>query len=221
MRGKDVLAKPEEVVRQLWIHRLLTIYKYPVSRLAVEYPITFGRDSSKRADIVVFDADRTTVPFLIVEVKEPKLKDGKEQLKSYCHATGAPLAVWSNGILRTIWHRKNPNYFGEIPALPTVTQSIHDVADQPWTIDVLVAKETERNAKREPEIVPRAQPMSFSCSAGIAFPVPAVQIPAARSARPTQGRPPLRRSPVGLVLDRPSTVLGLSEVWAIIGFALS
>ena len=144
VRDKDVLAKPEEVVRQLWIHRLLTIYKYPVSRLAVEYPITFGRDSSKRADIVVFDADRTTVPFLIVEVKEPKLKDGKEQLKSYCHATGAPLAVWSNGTLRTIWHRKNPNYFVEIPELPTVTQSIHDVADQPWTIDTLVEKEKER-----------------------------------------------------------------------------
>ena len=30
------------------------------------------------------------VPYIIVELKKPKLTDGKEQLKSYCNATGAP-----------------------------------------------------------------------------------------------------------------------------------
>jgi len=70
VRHKDVLAKPEEVVRQLWIQTLLKQYHYPIERLAVEYPVTFGRDTSKRADIVVFDADRPTVPYLIVEVKQ-------------------------------------------------------------------------------------------------------------------------------------------------------
>jgi type I restriction enzyme M protein len=97
VRKKDVLAKPEEAVRQLWLLRLTTHYGYPLSRLAVEYPITFGRDTSKRADIVIFDADRPTVPYTIVEVKHGKSKDGKEQLRSYTHATGAPLALWSNG----------------------------------------------------------------------------------------------------------------------------
>ena len=115
MRKKDVQAKREELVRQLWLHRLAGEYKYPVSRLSVEYPITFGRDSSKRADIVVYDADRPTVPYLIVEVKQGKLKDGKEQLRSYTHATGAPLAMWCNGVQSITWHRKNPNYFVEIP----------------------------------------------------------------------------------------------------------
>ncbi len=43
VRQKDVLAKPEEIIRQLWLHRLEHDFKYPVSRLAVEYPITFGR----------------------------------------------------------------------------------------------------------------------------------------------------------------------------------
>jgi type I restriction enzyme M protein len=144
IRGKDVVAKPEEIVRQLWIHRLIAYFKYPVSRLQVEFPITFGRDTSKRADIVVFDADRPTVPYIIVEVKQPTAKGGKEQLKSYGHATGAPLAVWSNGREAIIWHRKNPNYFVEIPVLPLATQTIHDVADQPWTMDTLVEKEKER-----------------------------------------------------------------------------
>jgi type I restriction enzyme M protein len=93
VRNKDILAKPEEAVRQLWILRLTKHYGYPVSRLAVEYPITFGRDTSNRADIVIFDADRPTVPYTIVEVKRAKLKDGKEQLRSYTHATGAPIAL--------------------------------------------------------------------------------------------------------------------------------
>lgn len=144
VRHKDVLAKPEEVVRQLWIQTLLKQYHYPIERLAVEYPVTFGRDTSKRADIVVFDADRPTVPYLIVEVKQITSKGGKEQLKSYTHATGAPLALWSNGIQTIVWHRKNPNYFVEIPELPTAVQSIEDIAGQTWTIDTLLEKEKAR-----------------------------------------------------------------------------
>jgi type I restriction enzyme M protein len=144
VRQKDVMAKPEEVIRQLWLLRLIKDYGYPLSRLSVEYPITFGRDSSKRADIVVFDADRPTVPYIIAEVKQAKAKDGKEQLRSYTHATGAPLALWSNGLQTIIWHRKNPNYFVEIPDVPTSGQSIDDIAGQPWDIKTLIEKERER-----------------------------------------------------------------------------
>ncbi len=147
MRGKEVIAKPEEIIRQLWLHRLEHDYKYPVSRLAVEYPITFGRDSSKRADIVVFDFDRPTVPYTIVEVKQPTEKGGKDQLKSYCHATGAPLALWSDGLREVVWHRKNPNYFVIIPDLPTAQQTIEDIAGQPWTIETLVENEKQREAE--------------------------------------------------------------------------
>lgn len=46
--GKDRAAKPEEIVRQAWIARLLNYYQYPISRLGIEFPITFGRDTSKR-----------------------------------------------------------------------------------------------------------------------------------------------------------------------------
>ncbi|MEI6986547.1 MAG: type I restriction enzyme HsdR N-terminal domain-containing protein [Rhodospirillaceae bacterium] len=144
VRQKEIVAKPEEAVRQLWIERLTKHYGYPLNRLTVEYPITFGRDSSKRADIVVFDADRPTVPYIIIEVKQGKAKDGKEQLRSYTHATGAPLALWSNGVQTIVWHRKNPNYFVEIPDAPTSGQNIDDIAGQPWTIDTLIEKEKER-----------------------------------------------------------------------------
>ena len=42
VRQKEVLAKPEEIIRQLWLHQLLHRYKYPVSRIQVEYPIPSG-----------------------------------------------------------------------------------------------------------------------------------------------------------------------------------
>ncbi len=144
VREKDIQLKPEEAVRQLWLARLLGQYGYPAKRIAVEYPITFGRDSSKRADIVIFDPDRPTVPYIIIEVKKGKLRDGKEQLRSYCHATGAPLALWSNGVLAEVWHRKNPNYFVPIHHLPVVSQTIEDIVNEPWTIDTLIEKEEAR-----------------------------------------------------------------------------
>jgi type I restriction enzyme M protein len=58
VRNKDIMLKPEERTRQLWLARLINQLNYPASRIAVEYPITFGRDSSKRADIFVFDVGR-------------------------------------------------------------------------------------------------------------------------------------------------------------------
>jgi len=62
-------------VRQLYIHRLTTLYKYPINRLVVEYPINRGREV-KRADIVIMDKVHATSPLIIVEVKKPKLTDG-------------------------------------------------------------------------------------------------------------------------------------------------
>lgn len=150
VRRKNIRATPEEAVRQLWVWRLVNTYGYPIERLQVEYPITFGRDTSKKADIVVFDADQPTVPYIVVEVKKTTARDGKDQLKSYTHATGAPLALWSNGVQDVVWHRKNPNYFVEVPDLPRATETIEDVVGTPWTVDHLVTLEQarERSAER-------------------------------------------------------------------------
>jgi len=110
VRNKDIQLKPEEIVRQLYATRLIEYYGYPKKRIAFEHKVTFGREK-KSADIVVFDKDRPDTPYIIVEVKKPKWKDGKDQLKSYCNATGAPIAVWSNGEKISHYHRKDPNYF--------------------------------------------------------------------------------------------------------------
>lgn len=144
VRKKAVQAKREELVRQLWLHRLVEHYQYPVSRLAVEYPVTFGRDNSKRADAVIFDADHSDTAYIMLEFKQGKLKDGKEQLRSYTHAKGAPLAMWCNGVQSVVWHRQNPNYFVELPDLPTASQTIFDIVGQPWTVTKLIEIEKRR-----------------------------------------------------------------------------
>jgi len=61
-RDKDIFVfdekknsgKPEEIIRQLWLYKLISIYRYPLDRIEVEYPVWFGSKVEKKpADIVV------------------------------------------------------------------------------------------------------------------------------------------------------------------------
>lgn len=136
IREKEIKLTPEEVVRQLYTAILINDYDYPKERIVLEYPVSFGREK-KRADIVILDKDDPTVAYIIVEVKKPKAKDGREQLKSYTHATGASMAVWTNGMSITYYHRKNPNYFEDIKDIPKQNQSLADILQQPFTMQDL------------------------------------------------------------------------------------
>lgn len=147
VRGKPIKLTPEEAVRQLYLMVLINDLSYPATRIALEYGVVFGREK-KRADICVFDKDKTTTPYILVELKKPKLKDGKEQLKSYCNATGAPMGVWSNGEQISFYHRKDPNYFEDIPAIPSALEKLSDILSERWTIDDLVKKDKLVNEKK-------------------------------------------------------------------------
>jgi type I restriction enzyme M protein len=78
IREKEIQLKPEEAVRQLYTSKLINYYGYPKKRIRFEHPVQFGRQT-KSSDIVVFDKDRPTVEYIIVEVKKPKLKFNKDQ----------------------------------------------------------------------------------------------------------------------------------------------
>ena len=140
IRKKEIRLTPEEVIRQLFLEKLINDYGYPVNRIKLEYQVYFGREV-KRADIVVMDEDRPIVPYIIVEVKKPKLKEGKEQLKSYCNSTGAPIAVWTNGEQIAYYNRKDPNYFEDIRDIPQATQTLMDIVSERWTIEDLKAND--------------------------------------------------------------------------------
>ena len=140
IREKEIQLKPEEVVRQLYAFKLIKDYSYPRQRVKFEHPVQFGRQT-KSADIVVFDKDRPTVEYIIVELKKPKLKDGKEQLKSYCNATGAPIGVWTNGGQISHYNRKDPNYFEDITDIPNSDQTLADILKERFTLKDLIIKD--------------------------------------------------------------------------------
>lgn len=147
IRDKEIKLTPEEIVRQLYIDKLLNEYNYPKDMIKIEFGMHFGREV-KRADIVIMDKIQITVPYIIIEVKKPKLKDGKEQLKSYCNATGATMAVWCNGKEISYYHRKDPNYFESIPNIPASNQTLPDLLKVKFTFDDLIKEDILKSQKR-------------------------------------------------------------------------
>jgi type I restriction enzyme M protein len=133
IKNKYKIAKPEEIVRQLWIYRLLNEYNYPKERIDVERVVYFGSRDSGLADIVVLHEDLQH-PYIIFEVKRPQRTAGLEQLKSYCNAEGAPIGVWSNGNEIIRLRREEPNIFVEIPRIPKVTETLRDILTERWTL---------------------------------------------------------------------------------------
>jgi type I restriction enzyme M protein len=140
VRKKAIKLTPEEAIRQLYLRVLTDRLHYPLDRIQVEYGVNFGREV-KRADIVVMDKDRPNTVYILVELKKPKLKDGKDQLRSYCNATGAPIAVWTNGDQISYYQRKDPNYFEDILGLPNVNQTLADILQIKFTLEDLIAND--------------------------------------------------------------------------------
>ncbi|MBQ9565668.1 MAG: N-6 DNA methylase [Synergistaceae bacterium] len=140
VRKKEIRLTPEEAVRQLYIHKLIHEYGYSAEQMELERPIHFGREV-KRADIVVFEKAHPNAEYIIVETKKPKLSEGKEQLKSYCNATGATIGVWTNGERVYYYHRKDPNYFEPLTGIPDANHKLRDILAKPWNIDDLVRKD--------------------------------------------------------------------------------
>jgi len=137
IKDKYKVAKPEEIVRQLWIYRLLTEYGYPRERLDVEKLIYFGsRVEPGAADIVVYHEDLTHY-YILFEVKRPSRTAGIEQLKGYCNAEGAPIGVWSNGNELIRLHREESNIFVEIPRIPKSPETLRDILTERWTLQWL------------------------------------------------------------------------------------
>lgn len=46
VRNKEIKLTPEELVRQLYIHKLVTEYGYPIERMELERAISFGREKN-------------------------------------------------------------------------------------------------------------------------------------------------------------------------------
>ena len=140
VREKEIQAKPEELVRQLMLDKLINEYGYSKDLLRIEYSVSFGREK-KLADIIILNkTDRTSV-YCVLEIKKHKAKDGKDQLKSYTNATGAPLAVWTNGTEIDFYERLDPNYFEPLSDIPRFDETIDDIKDERFTYLDLMKKD--------------------------------------------------------------------------------
>lgn len=145
-------GKPEEVVRQLWLYKIRTHYKYSLDRIDVEKSIHFGREVHKKAaDIVIYKEDKVT-PYIIIEVKSPTEEKGIDQLKSYLNAEGCEIGVWSNGIDRIILYRNYPNQFEDtLSDVPPSDKTIDDILEEKKTLYSHTDPKT--NLKRAIEIM--------------------------------------------------------------------
>lgn len=134
-REKWLGAKPEEVVRQLFLVWVQDSLKYELRRVGVEWPIQMGQAEEKeRADIVVFSDDACTDPYIVFEVKRPQSEEGLEQLRSYLRWTGCFFGCWSNGNDATFQLRdedpetkKAPYAFRDIPRLPRAGEDLGEI----------------------------------------------------------------------------------------------
>ena len=131
-------SNPEEIVRQLWVWKLVNFYGYSPEQIRCEIPVKFGSaEATKYADIAVYwKTDRETEKILF-EVKKPKRKDGIEQLKSYLGAKGNPIGVWSNGADKLILYKPDNKDFDTLSEVPKATEEAKDVMDVKRTLGTL------------------------------------------------------------------------------------
>lgn len=130
-------GNPEEIIRQLWLYKLLNYFKYPKNRIEVEKDVQFGREiHAKKVDIVVYNKKKDT-PYIVIETKKPKEEEGLNQLKSYLAAEGAVIGVWSNGNTKVVLYRPWPKDYETLREIPKVDQTVEDVIKEKVTLDKL------------------------------------------------------------------------------------
>jgi type I restriction enzyme M protein len=127
---EDGKSNPEEIVRQLWVYKLINYYNYRPEQIECEIPVQFGVEvNTKFADIAVYRDDTKETVKLLFEIKKPKGKEGIEQLKTYLGAKGNPIGIWSNGIDRLVLYRPQNTDFDTLSEIPKVNEEAKDVLE--------------------------------------------------------------------------------------------
>lgn len=145
-------SAPEEIVRQLFLDRLVRKYGYPKNLIEIEKKVNFGREI-KRADIVVYRNDGVT-PKIIVEVKAPNVENDIQQLKSYLNAEGAPVGLALNGKTRLILYRPYPRDFDDtLDDIPSFDEEVEDVLKKKKTLKDLKVVDLKATIKALEELV--------------------------------------------------------------------
>ncbi len=131
-------SSPEEIVRQLWVYKLIHFYNYKKEQIELEVPVQFGVEvNTKFADIAVYRDETKETVKLLLEIKKPKRKDGIEQLKTYLGAKGNPIGIWSNGTDRLVLYKPQNKDFDTLSEIPKVNEEEKDVLEIKRTLTQL------------------------------------------------------------------------------------
>ncbi|QKF91589.1 N-6 DNA methylase [Campylobacter sp. CCUG 57310] len=145
-------SAPEEIIRQLWVYKLINEYNYSKEHIKLEVPVSFGGDiNTKHADMVIYSDKSNQNPKIVVETKSPKRRDGIDQLKSYLNALGAEIGIWSNGSETIILYRKKGQDYETLSRIPKLNQTIEDLRKEVFTIDSLEVKHNFKKTIQELE----------------------------------------------------------------------
>ena len=120
VRKKFMILQPEEAVRQLVLHYLVSEKNYPLSKIRVEMGLTVN-ERQKRCDILIFD--NQFQPFLLVECKAATIPIDQttfEQIARYNLVFRVPFLLVTNGIstfcCRMDYDTEGFTFLNEIPS---------------------------------------------------------------------------------------------------------
>ncbi len=174
IREKEIEVKPEEIVRQLYVHKLIEEYGYPKGRIELEKIVPMGRNEEKRADIVIYEDDSKTAPYIVVECKAPGKKKVIGQLEGYCKTLGASIAVEIDGgeVREYYFNRQssqNKNYkFEKIDRIPKFNETLVQILNHRFTIKDLII-EDEKNTKSLKDVILELEDKIFANFGGDVF----------------------------------------------------
>lgn len=136
--GVSVPAKPEEIgAVQPFARQLVEDYGYPKAHIRTRPQWHVKARPSDRVktypvDIAIFSCDqhRDDDLYIVVECKQPRRKDGRDQLEDYLRLSRATLGVWTNGSERLFLRKREADgkvAFDEIPNIPRYGQRVEDI----------------------------------------------------------------------------------------------
>lgn len=120
--------EPEEFVRQWIWNELIESYDIPESQIKPEVEVKVKeREKARRADLVVYRDDESTLPFIVVETKPPGEKGAPKEAEWYASVLRATYAVGTNGDLTStevsILEGKSPERSTSLTDLPVWTET--------------------------------------------------------------------------------------------------
>lgn len=143
LKGKELVATPEEKVRQRYIAILVNDYGYSLDQMAQEMRVTkSSRGTGKaRADIVVWkskkDKDEKKAAFIVVECKAENVKIHVED-----YYQGFNYASWANAEFFVTTNEKETKYFNVDPTY--LPEKLEEIVAIPTAEDVENAKKLEQ-----------------------------------------------------------------------------